>query len=172
MRAGHRPNRRAHAAASRYVFFLIFSVRTIRKAFKNGYAETDRPPARLKRPMVSRHANCDAFPLSMTAAQFVSKLDQNAGGVLSQMECDRLVSQLSSSADVAAGRASVLRQVSADPALKTNEFNRAFVLMQYYGYPRRNPDHAPDSDFRGGELWLDKLNQFNRNFVQAEMVKA
>jgi hypothetical protein len=46
------------------------------------------------------------------------------------------------------------------------------VLMQYYGYLRRNPDDSPDTDFRGWKFWLDKLNSFNGNFVDAEMVKA
>jgi hypothetical protein len=44
--------------------------------------------------------------------------------------------------------------------------------MQYFGYLRRNPDDAPDFDFRGWKFWLDKLNQFGGNFQQAEMVKA
>jgi hypothetical protein len=121
---------------------------------------------------VGRQRFTDAFPPSMSAAQFVSKLDQNAGGVLTQGERDQLVSQLSSAADVAAGRAAVLRQVADNAALKTNEFDRAFVLMQYFGYLRRDPDDAPDGDFRGWKFWLDKLNQFNGDFVQAEMVKA
>ena len=44
--------------------------------------------------------------------------------------------------------------------------------MEYYGYLRRNPDDAPDSDFRGWKFWLSKLNQSGGDFVQAEMVKA
>jgi hypothetical protein len=46
------------------------------------------------------------------------------------------------------------------------------VLMQYFGYLRRNPNDAPHSDFIGYNFWLTKLNQFNGNFVNAEMVKA
>jgi Domain of unknown function (DUF4214) len=38
--------------------------------------------------------------------------------------------------------------------------------MQYFGYLRRDPDPS------GYDFWLSKLNQFNGNFVQAEMVKA
>jgi hypothetical protein len=44
--------------------------------------------------------------------------------------------------------------------------------MQYFGYLRRNPDDAPDGDFRGWQFWLSKLDQFHGNFVQAEMVRA
>jgi len=46
------------------------------------------------------------------------------------------------------------------------------VLMQYFGYLRRNPNDAPDADFSGYNFWLAKLNQFNGNYIQAEMVKA
>ena len=44
--------------------------------------------------------------------------------------------------------------------------------MQYFGYQRRNPNDSPDSDFRGCRFWLDKLNEFDGNYVNAEMVKA
>jgi uncharacterized repeat protein (TIGR01451 family) len=121
---------------------------------------------------VQRQRFLNAFPTSMTPGQFVDKLNQNAGGVLTQPERDQLSAQLSSAPDQTAGRASVLRQVAENSALKANEFNRAFVLMEYFGYLRRNPDDAPDGDFRGWKFWLDKLNQFGGNYVQAEMVKA
>jgi hypothetical protein len=44
--------------------------------------------------------------------------------------------------------------------------------MQYFGYLQRDPDAAPDSDFVGYNFWLGKLNQFNGNYIAAEMVKA
>jgi len=52
------------------------------------------------------------------------------------------------------------------------ESNRAFVLTEYFGYLRRNPNDAPDTDFDGYNFWLNKLNQSNGDFVGAEMVKA
>ena len=52
------------------------------------------------------------------------------------------------------------------------EFNRAFVLMQYFGYLRRNPNDLPDTDFSGFNFWLTKLNSFNGDYIGAEMVKA
>jgi hypothetical protein len=62
--------------------------------------------------------------------------------------------------------AQALRTIVEDADFVHSEFNKAFVLMQYFGYLRRDPDDA------GFNLWLNKLNQFNGNFVQAEMVKA
>lgn len=110
-----------------------------------------------------------ANPTSMTAEQFVNKLNANAGGPLSSAERDQLISDLSTSVKT---RAQVLRAVAEDPDLINAEFNRAFVLMQYFGYLRRNPNQGPDSDHTGYDFWLGKLNQFGGNFEQAEMVKA
>lgn len=113
-----------------------------------------------------------AYPLTMSAVQFVDELNQNAGDVLSLAERDDLIVGLNAAADVIVGRATVLLRVAENAALRQREKNRAFVLMQYYGYLRRNPDGPPDSDFRGWEFWFNKLKQFNGNFIEAEMVKA
>jgi hypothetical protein len=102
----------------------------------------------------------------------VDKLNQNAGSVLTTDQRNALVAQLAASADVAAGRGAVLRSIAENPLLNAAEKNRAFVLMQFFGYLRRNPNDAPDSDYTGYDFWLQKLNQFNGDFVKAEMVKA
>jgi hypothetical protein len=113
-----------------------------------------------------------AYPSSMTADAFVSKLDANAGGVLSSAEKANLVATLGATPADASKRASVLRAVAENPTLHQREFNKAFVLMQYFGYLKRNPDDLPDADFTGYSFWLSKLNQFNGDFAGAEMVKA
>src|SRR4030095_10700452 len=46
-------------------------------------------------------------------------------------------------------RAQAVRMVAEDQDLYNAEFNRAFVLAQYFGYLRRNPNDAPDSDYTG-----------------------
>ncbi len=71
-----------------------------------------------------------------------------------------------------AARSRALRDVAENYSLQQQEFNRAFVLMQFFGYLRRNPNDPQDTDYTGYEFWLNKLNQFNGNFVAAEMVKA
>jgi hypothetical protein len=65
-----------------------------------------------------------------------------------------------------------LRAIAENTNLRNAEFNKAFVLMQYFGYLRRNPNDLPNPDFSGWSFWLDKLNQFNGNYINAEMVKA
>ncbi len=104
-----------------------------------------------------------------TNVQYVDALIANTGVAFSQAERDALVNELDNSTDT---RASVLGRVAENQSLAQQEFNRAFVLMQYFGYLRRNPNDAPDSDFSGFNFWLTKLNQFNGDFQKAEMVKA
>jgi hypothetical protein len=115
-----------------------------------------------------------ALPNSLTADQFVTQLNNNAGGVLSSAEKANLVGLLGTTAADVTKRAGVLRAVAEDPDLKDAEKNKAFVLMQYFGYLRRNPNDAPEPglNFNGYNFWLGKLNQFNGNFVDADMVKA
>lgn len=69
-------------------------------------------------------------------------------------------------------RAYLIRWVVDEPAFRQGPFNESFVLMEYFGYLRRNPNDPPDTDFSGYDFWLNKLNQFNGNFINAEMVKA
>lgn len=109
------------------------------------------------------------YPVTLTAAQFVDALNLNTGGALSAAERDALVTGLQNATET---RATVLRRVADDSDFRTAQFNRAFVLMEYFGYLRRNPNEAPDLDFTGYDFWLAKLNQFNGNFIQAELVKA
>ena len=80
--------------------------------------------------------------------------------------------ELTAAANTAAGRARVLAAVVEDTDFRNAEFNRAFVLMEYFGYMRRNPFDTPDTDFTGYDFWLTKLNSFNGNYIAAEMVKA
>jgi hypothetical protein len=120
---------------------------------------------------VTRAEFLSQYPTAQTPAQFVDALSVNTGGSLSQGERDQLVSELMAN-NTNAGRASVLRKVAEDADFKQREFNRAFVLMQYFGYLRRNPNETPDTNFDGYNFWLAKLNQFGANFVNAELVKA
>jgi uncharacterized protein (TIGR03118 family) len=76
---------------------------------------------------------------------------------------DSLVNGLTAATET---RATVLRKIAESEEFANNETNRAFVLMEYFGYLRRDPDVA------GYNFWLNKLNAFNGSFINAEMVKA
>ena len=109
------------------------------------------------------------YPLSMTPADFVDKLNMRTGNVLSLSEREALINQLQADPN---SRPQVFRAVAENNTLKANESNRAFVLMQYFGYLRRNPNDPQDTDYSGYKFWLDKLDLFKGNFVQADMVEA
>jgi hypothetical protein len=72
----------------------------------------------------------------------------------------------------AGARARAFRCVAENAEFTRREFRPAFVLMQYFGYLRRNPNAVPDTDFSGFDFWLSKLEQFDGDFRRAEMVKA
>jgi uncharacterized repeat protein (TIGR01451 family) len=123
---------------------------------------------------VTRSAFLTRYPGSTSATSFVDMLNANAGNVLNPTERAALISQLTPNPSDPALRGDVLMKVAENAVLKQQEMNRSFVLMQYFGYLRRNPDAAPESglNFSGFNFWLNKLNQFNGNFVNADMVKA
>ncbi|HEX3084482.1 MAG TPA: M12 family metallo-peptidase, partial [Pyrinomonadaceae bacterium] len=106
---------------------------------------------------------------TMLPTEFVHTLNLNAGSPMSATEEAQEVTALTAGSKT---RARVLRDIAEHPNLARAELNRAFVLMQFFGYLRRNPDDAPDKDHTGYDFWLTKLNQFNGDYVAAEMVKG
>jgi VCBS repeat-containing protein len=120
---------------------------------------------------ISRPAFLSAYPLAMSPAQFVDKLAANtfdplqpqAGGALTRAEREGLAADLASGAKT---RAEVLRAVVENETFRRRHFNKAFVLMQYFGYLRRGPDQA------GFDFWLRQLNRHDGNYTDAQMVKA
>jgi hypothetical protein len=123
---------------------------------------------------VQRTRFATALATTLTPAQFVDKLFANAGVTPSSTDRNAAIAEFGSATNTsdAAARGRALRDLSENSILNQQEFNRAFVLMQFFGYLRRNPNDLPDSDYTGYDFWLTKLNQFNGNFVAAEMVKA
>ncbi len=106
---------------------------------------------------------------SLTNDQYVDALITNTGVVFTASERDALVNGLNSATET---RATVLRKIAEKDSFRQAQFNRAFVYIQYVGYLRRSPTDPPDNNLDGFNFWLNKLNQFNGNFVDAEMVKA
>ena len=109
------------------------------------------------------------YPATLSATAYVDKLNTQAGLVLTFDEYFQLTNGLMAGLET---RGSVLRKIAESQKFSAAEFNRAFVLMQYFGYLRRNPDDTPNTNFDGFDFWLAKLNQFNGDYRQAEMVKA
>ena len=123
---------------------------------------------------VQRDRFTTVYPTTLTPTQFVNQLFAKAGVTPSSSDLAAAIGEFGSAtntSDVAA-RGRALRRVAENSLLNQQEFNRAFVLMQFFGYLRRNPNDPQDTDYTGYDFWLAKLNQFNGNFVNAEMVKA
>jgi hypothetical protein len=95
--------------------------------------------------------------------QYVDTLAARAGIPDGQVDKATLVSRLNAGLET---RASVLLKIAENAAFVGQEKSRAFVLMQYLGYLRR------DSDPAGFDFWLTKLNNHGGDYVSAEMVKA
>jgi hypothetical protein len=116
----------------------------------------------------------NANPTTTTPTEFVDTLFARAGVIPSSTDRQAAIAEFGAAGNSAdpAARARALRRVAENSLLRTQEFNKAFVLMQYFGYLQRNPDDPPDNDLAGYNFWLTKLNQFNGDFRQAEMVKA
>ena len=120
-----------------------------------------------------------AYPLSMTNAQYVDKLFQTTGITPSSSDRQALIDELNANAPGA--RASVAFKVvdgtttitdghlvfntSYGQAFYNQEFDTTFVMMEYLGYLRRNPDQP------GYDFWLAKLKQYG-NWVDSQLVLA
>src|SRR5262249_37741991 len=84
---------------------------------------------------------------------YVNALYKNAGVVPPQADKDKLVAALNTAS---LNRSAVLLQIAADATFRQQERNTAFVLMEYFGYLRRDPNAAPDADLSGYNFWLNK----------------
>jgi hypothetical protein len=125
---------------------------------------------------VTRPEFVSKYPANMLNQQFVDKLYNNAG-IAPDSAPNRAaaLNELNSAPpNNSNARAHALRLVAEDAMLYQQEFNKAFVLMEYFGYLQRNPYDPPEKtlDYAGYNFWLDKLNQFNGDYLRAEMVKA
>jgi hypothetical protein len=125
---------------------------------------------------VQRARFINAYPTSLTPAQFVDALFTNTGVIPSSAERLAVIARFAGAADTAnvAARVSAVLDVAQHSSFVQAETNRAFVLMEYFGYLRRNPNDAPEIglNFDGYNFWLNKLNGFGGNYIDAEMVKA
>lgn len=100
---------------------------------------------------------------SLSNEAYVDALIANTGVTFTAGERNAIVGGL---AGGGLTRATALRAVVENATFQNAKRNQAFVMMEYFGYLRREPDAA------GYQYWLDKLIQFNGNFEQAEMVRS
>lgn len=98
------------------------------------------------------------FPASLSASEYVDALFTSAG--ITPTANERLAAVAAYSPGGTDGRATALRAIVSNEQIYQREFNRAFVLLQYFGYLQRNPSDAPEPDlgFAGYNFWLNKMD--------------
>jgi hypothetical protein len=97
---------------------------------------------------------------SLTSEQFVDAVIANmqtGSGIDLSGSRSSLLAIYESGIDLNDSRAAVMREAIDDAQFIQAEFNRTFVLMQYFGYLRRDPDQG------GYDFWLDILNNREPN---------
>ncbi len=104
---------------------------------------------------IQREQFTAAYPLTMTNAQFVNKLFDTSNLTPFANERQAEIDALN---NTGRSRAQVLFNVINLAAFRQREYNPSFVLMQYFGYLRRDPDQG------GYDFWLNILNQQPQNF--------
>ncbi len=125
---------------------------------------------------VSRTRFTSAYQTTLTPTQFVDQLFSNALVTPAASERTLIINEFGTATNTVdtAARARVVRRVAENSVLRQQELNKAFVLMQYFGYLRRNPYDSPEPglNYDGFNFWLGKLNQFSGNYLAAEMVQS
>ncbi len=99
------------------------------------------------------------FPQGTPAATFVDRLFANCGVVSTTSERTAAINAYGSGNT--AGRAAALLSVIDSDSVYNKLYNPSFVLMQYFGYLRREADDPPDNNFGGYTFWLNKMDQFS-----------
>jgi hypothetical protein len=140
------------SALGRQPFYQEFSVDRVQlidgpnlEAIKQAFAESfvQRPEFLAK---YQAHATAESFVDAL-----LRSVQQTSGVDLSSQRAE-LISRYNAGTSLSQSRSLALRSASESPEFRQGEYNPAFVLTEYFGYLRREPD-------RGGyAFWLDVLN--------------
>jgi hypothetical protein len=85
-------------------------------------------------------------------AALISNIQQTSGVDLNGQSASIISQYNAGGSDQNLSRAKAVRQAIDDASFGSAEYNNAFVLMQYFGYLKRDPEPA------GYAFWLDVLN--------------
>ncbi|HEY6119107.1 MAG TPA: DUF4214 domain-containing protein [Pyrinomonadaceae bacterium] len=111
---------------------------------KQAYADT----------FVARPEFVERYQTNTTAGSFVDALLRTASisGADLSSERNNLIARYNSGHSLNESRSLVIRELGDNAALSQAVYNRAFVLMEYFGYLGRNADQG------GYDFWLNVLN--------------
>ncbi len=110
-------------------------------AFVNSFVQRPEFVARYQADM-----NADSFVEAL-----IQRVQQSSGVDLTSQRAG-LISNYMSGTTTNESRALVLQELADDSTFKQVNYNSAFVLAEYFGYLRRDPDQA------GYDFWLNILN--------------
>jgi hypothetical protein len=102
---------------------------------------------------VQRSQFKSVYPDGMTPAEFVNTLYDSALLLNNDAQRQQAIADMGNGKT----RAQVLLDLIDIAEFKNREYNPSFVLMQYFGYLRRDPDQG------GFDFWLDVLNNREPN---------
>ena len=125
-----------------------------------GGANLDASKAAFADAFVQRQEFMQKYQLATTAESFVDSLIQTmqqASGVDLSTQRSTLLARYNAGSTLNESRSLALREAIETTDFKQAEYNRSFVLMQYFGYLKRNPDQS------GFEFWLNVLNNREPN---------
>lgn len=98
------------------------------------------------------------FPLGMPGEEFADKLFLNAGVTPTSTERQAVIDAYG--VGDFGKRGDALFVALETPSLFNKLYNPGFVLVEYFGFLRRDPDDPPDNNLDGYNFWLNKLNSF------------
>ena len=108
---------------------------------------------------VSRPEFVSNFPQGVNVFTYVDTLFANEGVIPTASERQAAINAYGSGNTL--GRAAALKSAIESDSVFNTQYNSSFVLMQYFGYLRRDADDPPDNNFGGYDFWLNKMNQFS-----------
>ncbi|MGI8655327.1 MAG: DUF4214 domain-containing protein [Pyrinomonadaceae bacterium] len=116
-----------------------------------GGANLDAGKQSFAEQWVQRTEFTAAYPANLSGAELIDALlqtVQKGSGINLSSQRDALIGDYNANRN----RARIVQLIADNATFKQAEYNRAFVLMQYFGYLRRDPDEG------GYNFWLDILN--------------
>ena len=134
---------------------LRYSEFTADRALVIGGANLEASKTAFADTFVRRAEFADKYQGKTTPDAFVDALLQtmnDSAGVDLSSERATLIGRYNEGAGMNASRALVVRQLVDNASFSSAVYNQSFVLMQYFGYLRRNPDAASFA------FWLNVLN--------------
>ena len=98
------------------------------------------------------------YPVGLSAEHYADEMFEYAGvGWRTYVEWRAVVEAFG--AGDTRGRAAAMRKAMESASVYRHYYNRGFVLAEYFGYLRRDPNDPPDTDWGGYDFWLLKMDE-------------